>query len=195
MKWPFILDWLNMPRPPICAVLLSLILAPLHLVENPGMRRVLSLVLSSLSDVICCYCSVHSCSLLIVGLFLYLFIMWNVFCSMFLFCILQVSRSYFLWCYVLGVAFVVAMFGVDASFGSFCWTFSCCFVQIFSLVWSYSIPVLFLSVFQKEELYWLSKKPNGVTLPKLMVSPLSGCHILNWFWWWWYYQVILVVWN
>ena len=39
----------------------------------------------------------------------------------------------------------------------------------------------FLSVFQKEELYWLSKKPNGVTLPKLMVSPLSGCHILNWF--------------
>ena len=29
-EWPFILDWLNMPRPLICAVLLSLILAPLH---------------------------------------------------------------------------------------------------------------------------------------------------------------------
>ena len=95
---------------------------------------------------------------------------------------MDLSRSYFLWCYVLG-AFVVAMFGVDASFGSFCWTFSCCFVQIFSLVCCFdpTLFLFFLSVFQKEELYWLSKKPNGVTLPKLMVSPLSGCHILNWF--------------
>ena len=56
---------------------------------------------------------------------------------------MDLSRSYFLWCYVLGVAFVVAMFGVDASFGSFCWTFSCCFVQIFSLVCCFD-PILFL---------------------------------------------------
>ena len=53
-----------MPHPLICTVLLSLILTPLHLVENPGMRRVLSLVLSNLSYVICCYCSVDSCSVL-----------------------------------------------------------------------------------------------------------------------------------
>ena len=97
---------------------------------------------------------------------------------------MDLSRSYFLWCYVLGVAFVVAMFGVDASFvvpfaGLFLVALFKSFPWFVALILFYSC--FFLSVFQKEELYWLSKKPNGVTLPKLMVSPLSGCHILNWF--------------
>ena len=59
-EWPFILDWLNMPRPLICAVLLSLILAPLHLVENPGMRRALSLVFLLWFFLVWLFCLVQS---------------------------------------------------------------------------------------------------------------------------------------
>ena len=118
--------------------------------------------------------------------------MFSVQCSCFVFCRFFRRRAFWLW-----ICREVTFFGVTCSVllllslcselmlllvpfaGLFLVALFKSFPWFVALILFYSC--FFLSVFQKEELYWLSKKPNGVTLPKLMVSPLSGCHILNWF--------------